>query len=196
DWKSEVFNQFSGCIKLRDSKESGSKIYHISFGSTGKTEIVLIDLHTWMAIIMKRTTCHFVPVNLDSILFCRLTSRNKCLNFLKYVHVYPPPLKFSIVFRRSLCYTLFARQSISLTLRNLVLAKLCKGFFFSYITEIPCFFPDFSIRAVIAELIRVFHLHCNAKFKNSLTDPEPDIMRILADCLCNFLNRNISSRKG
>src|SRR5699024_5839227 len=32
--------------------------------------------------------------------------------------------------------------------------------------------------------------------KNSLTDSEPDIMRILADCLCNFLNRNISSRKG
>ena len=83
DRKSKICDQLLCRLELGYAKQSGSKIYDVSFCSAGKTIVVLVNLHTGMVIIMEGAACHLIPVDLDPVLFHRLQGCNIRFNFLK-----------------------------------------------------------------------------------------------------------------
>jgi len=92
---SEICRQPFRCFFDRQPEQPCGKIDHVPIGSTAEAVKTLVQLHTRMAILVKRTAGHAVPIHGQSIVFCRLAGCDEAFDSFE-VYKYGASLLYKI----------------------------------------------------------------------------------------------------
>ena len=92
---SEICRQPFRCFFDRQPEQPCGKIDHVPIGSTAEAVKTLVQLHTRMAILVKRTAGHAVPIHSQSIVFCCLTGCDEAFDSFE-VYKYGASLLYKI----------------------------------------------------------------------------------------------------
>jgi len=84
----EIRNKFLRRVIMRAVKKLGGKVDDITFFLTAEANKILIDLHAWTPVVMKRTAHHALPVHLVTVMLGNVSRTNLCFDFLIDSHLH------------------------------------------------------------------------------------------------------------
>ena len=87
--KFKIIRQLFRRLIAAQTKQTGSELDHISVRPAAEAvEIVLVQLHTGVPVIVERTAAHPIPLHLHSVVFSSLPDGHVCLYNFVDTHVF------------------------------------------------------------------------------------------------------------
>ena len=78
--QAHIRDELSGGVIRIQAKELRSEIDHVAFFLTAKADEILVNLHAWTPVIMKRTLHHAVPADLIAVMLSSLAGADLFLD--------------------------------------------------------------------------------------------------------------------
>ena len=93
--KSKIMRQLFRRLIAAQAKQTGGELNHIAVSPAAKAvEIILVQLHAGVPVIVERTAAHPIPLHLHSVVFGSLRDGHVCLYKFVDTHVFS-----SLIFR-------------------------------------------------------------------------------------------------